>query len=229
MHANRLSHHVDDARLRFRVKTWGLLSFLVLTASVALIFYEGPFLELNGHRAGVGQILWVPGLIGSCVCLWLLLTLSGAHSGLSVPLALGALAGAELCALFLPVSEVSGLYWEKGNGIVPDITFASLALTSVIWTATRLIDPSRTSRHTYTVALAAVLVIGFLLSYKFFWSLQGVMATGLAASLLWGMAYDPRLHPYGRKQKGRGQPGALLLMTFLGLPLLLLGLPYVLL
>jgi len=44
------------------VKTWGLLSFLVLTASVALIFYEGPFLELNGHRAGVGQILWVPGL-----------------------------------------------------------------------------------------------------------------------------------------------------------------------
>ena len=229
MHANRLSHHVDDARLRFRVKTWGLLSFLVLTASVALIFYEGPFLELNGHRAGVGQILWVPGLIGSCVCLWLLLTLSGAHSGLSVPIALGALAGAELCALFLPVSEVSGLYWEKGNGLVPAITFASLALTSVIWTATRLIDPSRTNRHIYMVALAAVLVVGLLLSYRFFWSLQGVMATGLAASLLWGMAYDPRLHPYGRKQKGRGQPGALLLMTFHGLPLLLLGLPYVLL
>ena len=229
MHANRLSHHVDDARLRFRVKTWGLLSFLVLAASVALIFYEGPFLELNGHRAGVGQILWVPGLIGSCVCLWLLLTLSGAHSGLSVPLALGALAGAELCALFLPVSEVSGLYWEKANGLVPAITFASLALTSVIWTATRLIDPSRTNRHIYMVALAAVLVVGLLLSYRFFWSLQGVMATGLAASLLWGMAYDPRLHPYGRKQKGRGQPGALLLMTFHGLPLLLLGLPYVLL
>lgn len=56
------------------------------------------------------------------------------------------------------------------------------------------------------------------------------MASGLAASLLWGLSYDRRLHPYRKPKAERyGSPWALMLFTFLGLPMLLLGLPYLLL
>ncbi|MHC1679767.1 MAG: hypothetical protein AB9860_00740 [Methanomassiliicoccales archaeon] len=209
---------------------WASLSFLMFLSSLVLIFWGGPVLELEGRRFGVAQLIWLPGLIGSCSGLWVLLTMSGARGSVSIPVSLGNLAAAEMFSLLLPVEEVSGLVWETGNGLVLAISFAALAITSLTWTATALIDPSRTNRNTYAVALAAVLIIGFLLSYNYFWSLQGALAAGLAAALFWGMSYDRRLHPY-RKLKGKtkSSPGALFLMTFLGLPMLLLGLPYLLL
>lgn len=195
-----------------------------------MIFWGGPVLELEGKRVGIAQLFWLPGLIGSCSCLWLLLTLSGARGTISISVSLGNLAGAEVFSLLLPVKEVSGLVWETGNGLVPSISFAALALTSLTWTATALIDPSRTNRTTYAVALAAVLMVGFLLSYSFLWSLQGAMAAGLAAALFWGMSYDRRLHPYSKRNvRTKSSPAALFLTTFLGLPMLLLGLPYLLL
>lgn len=187
-------------------------------------------MELEGRWLGLAQLMWLPGLIGSCSCLWLLLTRYGVRASISIPVSLGNLAIAEAFALLLPVKEVSGLVWETGNGLVPAISFAALALTSLTWTATALVDPSRTNRTTYAVALAAVLIIGFLLSYNYFWSLQGAMATSLAAALFWGMSYDRRLHPFRKpKVQKTGSAGALFLMTFLGLPMLLLGLPYLLL
>jgi hypothetical protein len=228
MHQER-SSGVDDIRLRSRVVVWSGLSFFMFLSSLSMIFWGGPILELDGRQVGLGQLMWLPGLIGSCSCLWMLLTLSGARAVISIPVSLGSLAAAELFSLLLPVDEVSGLVWETGNGLVPAISFAALALTSLTWTATALIDPVRTNRTTYAVALAAVLIIGFLLSYIYFWSLQGAMAAGLAAALFWGMSYDRRLRPL-RKQKVEryGSPGALFLITFLGLPMLLLGLPYLL-
>ncbi len=229
MHQER-SSSVDDGRLRSRVVMWSGLSFLMFLSSLVLIFWGGPVLELEGREIGVAQLLWLPGLIGSCSGLWMLLTLSGARGSVSIPVALGNLAGAEMFSLLLPVKEVSGLVWDTGNGLVPAISFAALALTSLTWTAISLIDPSRSNRNSYTVALAAVLIIGFLLSYNYIWSLQGAMAAGLAAALFWGMSYDRRLHPYAKLKNGtKSSPGALFLITFLGLPMLLLGLPYLLL
>ncbi|MHC1710385.1 MAG: hypothetical protein AB9819_08280 [Methanomassiliicoccales archaeon] len=199
-------------------------------SSLFLIFWGGPVLELEGRRIGLAQLIWLPGLIGSCSCLWMLLTQSGARSSMSIPVSLGNLAAAEMFSLLLPVKEVSGLVWETGNGLVPAISFAALALTSLTWTAVALMDPSRTNRNAYAVAIAAVLIIGFLLSLNYIWSLQGAMAAALAAALFWGMSYDRRLHPYAKqKNKMKSSPGALFLMTFLGLPMLLLGLPYLLL
>ncbi len=223
------SSSVDDGRLRSRVWGWSTLSFLLFLSSLPMIFWGGPVLELDGRQLGLAQLLWLPGLIGSCSCLWLLLSLSGARGSTSIPVSLGNLAAAEVFSLLLPVEEVSGLVWETGNGLVLAISFAALALTSLTWTATALVDPSRTNRTTYAVALAAVLIIGFLLSYIYFWSLQGAMAAGLAAALFWGMSYDRRLHPYRKAKAERyGSPRALFLITFLGLPMLLLGLPYLL-
>jgi hypothetical protein len=230
MSFNERSSAVDDIRLRSRVVIWSGLSFLILLSSLYMIFWGGPVLEMDGRRLGLAPLLWLPGLIGSCSCLWLLLTMSGVRSGISIPVSLGNLALSEGCSLLLPVKEVSGLVWETGNGLVPAISFAALALTALIWTATTLVDPVRSNRTTYAVALAAVLIIGFLLSYEFFWSLQGAMAAGLAASLFWGMSYDRRLSPYRKAKAERyGSPGVLFLSTFLGLPMLLLGLPYLLL
>lgn len=224
------SSSVDDIRLRSRVAVWSGISFLMFLASLIMIFWGGPVLELDGRRLGLAQLLWLPSLIGSCSCLWLLLTMSGARAAITIPVSLGNLAAAEVFSLLLPVEEVSGLVWETGNGLVPAISFAALALTSLTWTATSLIDPARSNRTTYAVALAAVLIIVFLLSYNYFWSLQGAMAAGLAAALFWGMSYDRRLHPYRKQRAERyGSPGALFLITFLGLPMLLLGLPYLLL
>jgi hypothetical protein len=209
---------------------WSSLSFLMFLSSLLMIFWGGPVLELEGKKFGLAQIIWLPGLIGSCSCLWMLLTMSGARGTISIPVSLGNLAGAEIFSLLLPVKEVSGLVWETGNGLVPAISFAALALTSLTWTALAMVDPSRTNRNAYAVALAAVLIIGFLLSFNYFWSLQGVMASGLAAALFWGMSYDRRLQPYRKlKIKTKSSPGALFLITFLGLPMLLLGLPYLLL
>ena len=209
---------------------WSSLSFLMFLSSLLMIFWGGPVLELEGKKFGLAQIIWLPGLIGSCSCLWMLLTMSGARGTISIPVSLGNLAGAEIFSLLLPVKEVSGLVWETGNGLVPAISFAALALTSLTWTALAMVDPSRTNRTAYAVALAAVLIIGFLLSFNYFWSLQGVMASGLAAALFWGMSYDRRLQPYRKlKIKTKSSPGALFLITFLGLPMLLLGLPYLLL
>jgi len=224
------SSSVDDIRLRSRVAICSGICFLMFLSSLALIFWGGPVLELDGRRLGLAQLIWLPGLIGSCSCLWLLLTLSGVRSTISLLVSLGNLAGAEAFSLLLPVNEVSGLVWETGNGLVPAISFAALALTSLTWTATALMDPTRSDRTAYAVALAAVLIIGFLLSYNYLWSLQGVMAAGLAAALFWGMSYDRRLHPYRRQKAERyGSPGVLLLITFLGLPMLLLGVPFLLL
>lgn len=221
---------MDDSRLRYRVVMWSSLSFLMFLSSLLMIFWGGPVLELEGKKFGLAQIIWLPGLIGSCSCLWMLLTMSGARGTISIPVSLGNLAGAEIFSLLLPVKEVSGLVWETGNGLVPAISFAALALTSLTWTALAMVDPSRTNRNAYAVALAAVLIIGFLLSFNYFWSLQGVMASGLAAALFWGMSYDRRLQPYRKlKIKTKSSPGALFLITFLGLPMLLLGLPYLLL
>ncbi len=224
------SSSVDDSRLRSRVVAWSVISFLMLLSSLLMIFWGGPVLELDGRRLGLAQLIWLPGLIGSCSCLWLLLTRNGARGIISIPVSLGNLAAAEVFTLLLPIEEVSGLVWETGNGLVPAISFAALALTSLTWTATALVDPIRTNRTTYGVALAAVLIIGFLLSYNYFWSLQGAMAAGLAAALFWGMSYDRRLRPFKKHKVERlGSPGALFLITFLGLPMLLLGLPYLLL
>jgi hypothetical protein len=224
------SSSVEDNRLRSRVVMWSGLSFLMFLSSLLMIFWGGPVLDLEGRRFGIAPLIWLPGLIGSCSCLWMLLTLNGARGSVSIPVSLGNLAAAEVFSLLLPVEEVSGLVWETGNGLVPAISFAALALTSLTWTATALVDPSRTNRTAYTVALAAVLMVGFLLSYNYFWSLQGAMAAGLAAALFWGMSYDRRLHPYAKKKvRTKSFPGTLFLMTFLGLPMLLLGLPYLLL
>lgn len=223
------SSSVDDIRLRSRVAIWSGISFLMLLSSLSMIFWGGPVLELAGNRLGLAQLIWLPGLIGSCSCLWLLLTMSGARAMISIPISLVNLAAAEVFSLLLPVEEVSGLVWKTGNGLVLAISFAALALTSLTWTATSLIDPPRMNRTTYGVALAAVLIVGFLLSYKYLWSLQGAMAAGLAGALFWGMSYDRRLHPYRKHKAERyGSPGAIFLTTFLGLPMLLLGLPYLL-
>lgn len=220
---------VDDNRLRSRVAIWSSLSFLMLLSSLVMIFWGGPVLELEGREVGIAQLMWLPGLIGSCACLWMLLTMSGARGSVSIPVSLVNLAAAEIFSLLLPIEEVSGLVWEAGNGLVPAISFAAIALTSLTWTAIALIDPSRTNRTAYAVALAAVLMVGFLLSYNYLWSLQGALAAGLAAALFWGMSYDRRLHPYRKqKVKTKSSPGALFLITFLGLPMLLLGLPYLL-
>ncbi len=209
---------------------WSGVSFTLFISSLVMIFWGGPVLELDGRKVGLAQMIWLPGLIGSCSCLWLLFTMRGVRSSVSIPVSLGNLAGAEVFSLLLPVDQVSGLVWASGNGLVPAISFAALALTSLIWTATGLIDPPRLNRTAYGVALAAVLIVGFLLSYDYFWSLQGAMASGLAASLLWGLSYDRRLHPYRKSKAERyGSPWALMLFTFLGLPMLLLGLPYLLL
>jgi|GEM_PF-1363432 len=223
------SFSVDDIRLRSRVKVLTSISFLIFLASLAMIYWGGPVLELDGTRLGLAQLIWLPGMIGSCAGLWLLLTLSGARGNVSIPLALGNLAAAEVFSLLLPVKEVSGLVWETGNGLVPAISFAALALTSLTWTATGLVDPARSNRAIYAVAVAAVLLIGFLLSFNYFWSLQGALAASLAAALFWGMSYDQRLHPYRKvKVEPKASAAALFLMTFLGLPMLLLGLPYLL-
>ena len=229
MMLQELSSPVDDNRLRSRVVIWTGLSFLMFISSLIMIFWGGPIVELGGREIGIAPLIWLPGLIGSCSCLWLLLTMRGTRGIVSIPVSLGTLAGAEIFSLLLPIEEVSGLVWETGNGLVLAISFAALALTSVTWTAIALIDPSRTNRTAYAVALSAVLIIGFLLSYNYLWSLQGALAAGLAGALFWGMSYDRRLHPYRKqKEKVKSSPGALFLITFLGMPMLLLGLPYLL-
>ena len=220
---------MEYTRLRSRVRLWSLPSFLMLAAALAMFHLGGPELNLSGHWVGVAQLVWVPSLIGSCVTLWLLLTMSGARGNRSLPLSLAFLAGAEFCALLLPVTEVSGLSWGNGNGLMPAISFAALALTAIIWTATGIVDPALSSRSVYAVAMSAVLIVGFLLSYAFFYMMQGAMVMGPASALLWGASYDRRLRPYGKGTKaGRAPLATLTFVTFLGLPMLLLGLPYLL-
>lgn len=221
---------VEHRALRFRVKGWSVISLLMLSAALILIFQGGIYLDVDGREVGIGQLLWLPALIGSCSGLWLLLTLAGTRTNISISISLVALAGAEACALLLSVEPVSGLNWEAGNGLVPAISFASLAITALTWTATGLIDPLRHNWWTYGVALAATAFIGLILSYQYFWYLQGVTATTLAASLMWGLAYDKRLHQYGKgkKEKSRSAPVAVFMLTFLVLPMLMLGVPYLL-
>jgi hypothetical protein len=224
------SFSVENRALSFRVKGWAVISFLMLFIAIILIFQGGLYTDVDGREVGIGQIIWLPGLIGSCSCLWLLLTLAGTRTNISIAISLIALAGAEVCALLLPVREVSGLNWEAGNGLVPAISFASLAITALTWTASGVVDPLRQNWWTYGVAFAATALIGLILSYQYFPFLQGVMATTLASSLVWGLAYDGRLHRYGskKKTKTRSAPVALFLITFLALPMLMLGLPYLL-
>jgi hypothetical protein len=202
----------------------------MLSAALILIFQGGLYLDVDGREVGVGQLLWFPALIGSCSCLWLLLTLAGTRTNISISISLIALAGAEASALLIPVHEISGLNWEAGNGLVPAVSFASLAITALTWTATGVIDPLRHNWWTYGVAFAAAALIGLILSYQYFGYLQGVMATTLAAALVWGLAYDKRLHQYGNGTKGkvRSAPVAVFMGTFLLLPMLMLGLPYLL-
>ena len=203
---------VDDNRLRSRVVIWSGLSFLMFLSSLFMIFFGGPSAgagrkavwTCSAHLAARSDrlLLLPPGCCSPS---------AGRAEASAIPFSLGNLAAAEIFSLLLPVKEVSGLVWETGNGLVPAISFAALAITSLTWTATALIDPSRTNRTAYTVALAAVLIIGFLLSYNYFWSLQGAMVAGLAAALFWGMSYDHRLHPYKKLKVVRsGSPGALL-------------------
>lgn len=221
---------MENRALIFRVKGWAVISSLMLFAALVLIFQGGNYVDVDGRRVGIGQLIWLPGLIGSCSCLWLLLTLAGTRTNISISISLVALAGAEACALLLPVREISGLNWEAGNGLVPAISFASLAMTALTWTATGVVDPLRRDWWSYGVALAATATIGLILSYQYFWYLQGVMATALAAALVWGLAYDGRLHQYGHggKVKVRTSPIVLFMATFLMMPMLLLGLPYLL-
>jgi hypothetical protein len=206
-----------------------IISFLMLIASLIIILQGTYRIDLDGEQVGLGEVLWLPALIGSCASLWLLLTLSRARTLASLPLALIALTGAEACALLLPIKPISGLSWETDNALVPAISFASLALTALIWTATVIIDPPRRSWGTYGVALTATVLIGLLLSYQYFYYLQGVMATSLAGAMVWGFVYDRRLHRYAREDmKGRGAPLAAFIATFLALPMLMIGLPYLL-
>ncbi|MCG7845294.1 MAG: hypothetical protein MIO90_07690 [Methanomassiliicoccales archaeon] len=224
------SFSVENRALIFRVKGWAVISFLMLFTALVLIFQGGLFMDVDGREVGIGQMLWLPGLIGSCSCLWLLLTLTGTRTNISISISLIALASAEVCTLLLPVWEVSGLNWEAGNGLVPAISFASLAITALTWTATGVVDPLRQNWWTYGVAFAATALIGLILSYQYLWFLQGVMATTLASSLVWGLAYDGKLHHYssGKRTKRRSAPVSLFLITFLALPMLMLGLPYLL-
>lgn len=219
-----------DRALVNRVKGWAVISFIILSISLLLIFLGGPSVEVDGREVGVGQTMWLPGLIGSCSCLWLLLTLAGTRTNISISISLIALTGAEVCALLLPVREVSGLNWDAGNGLVPAISSASLAITALTWTATGVVDPLRRNLWTYGVAFAAIAPIGLILSYQYFWFLQGVLATALVSALVWGMAYDARLYPHrnGKKEKVRGAPMVLFLISFLAMPMLMLGLPYLL-
>jgi len=219
---------VDDRALRFRVKGWSIISFSLLTMSLIMTFQGGFYIDVDGQRLGLGTMLWLPGLIASCSCLWLLMTMSGARTNISLPISLAALAGAEVCALLIPIREISGLNWDGGNGLVPAISFASLALTALTWTATMTMDPLRQNWWTYGVALVATVLIGFILSYQYFWFLQGVMATSLAGALTWGLAYDHHLQVWRKEKKGlRPQaPGMVFLASFLALPLLMIGLPY---
>jgi len=220
---------VEDRRLRSRVKWSAALSMLLLSASLIMIFQGYLFMDIDGRDVGVGQIIWLPALIGSCSWLWLLLTLSGARPNVSLPISIIALAGAEFFALIMPVEEVSGMAWEAGNGLIPSISFVALALTAIIWTATGLIDPLRENRTMYAVAMTAVVLIGFLLSYEYFWYLQGAMAASLASALLWGAFYDGRLHIYVRgKLKKRRSVAMVLMISFIVLPMLLLGIPFLL-
>ena len=202
----------------------------MLSAALVLIFHGDLLMDVDGTRVGIGQVLWLPGLIGSCACLWMLMTLSGARTNQSLAISLITLATAEGFVLLLPVQELSGMDWPTGNGLVPAISFASLALSAITWTATGIVDPLHQDWWTYGVALAAVALIGFILSYQYFWYLQGVVATSLAGTLVWGAVYDRRLHRYGdEKGKGdRGAPAAVFVATFLALPMLLLGPPYLL-
>lgn len=222
------SYHVEDRRLRSRVKVWSALSLLLLAASLVMIFQGYLFMDIDGRTVGLGQMIWLPSLIGSCSGLWLLMTMAGARPGLSLPISIAALAGAEFFALVVEVREVSGMAWEPGNGLIPALSFAALALTSITWTATGLIDPLRSNRAMYAVAMAAAVMIGLILSYMYFWSLQGVMATGLASALFWGAAYDDRLHRYSKGGRKRWSVSLVFMATFMGLPMLLLGVPFLL-
>ncbi|MBN1110397.1 MAG: hypothetical protein JXA45_06530 [Methanomassiliicoccales archaeon] len=220
---------MDKRGLSRWVKGWAIVSFLLLLVSLVTVF-QGTFrIDLNGEPIGLGQVLWLPALIGSCGSLWLLLTLSGTRTVVSISVALTALVGAEGCALLLPVSPIHGLFWEAGNALVPAISFASLALTALTWTATLLVDPPRRSWWTYGVALTAIVLMGFLLSYEYFYYLQGVMATSLAGALVWGSVLDRRLHRYSREgMEGKGATTAAFIATYLALPLLIIGMPYLL-
>ncbi|MDD1772562.1 MAG: hypothetical protein LUQ09_06530 [Methanomassiliicoccales archaeon] len=217
-----------DRALDHHVKAWTTTSLLLLSISLVLICQGDIFFSIGSTSIGAGQMLWLPGLIGSCSCLWLMLTMLGARTNISLTISLAALAGAEACTLLLPTNKIDGLDWNEGYGLVLGISFASIAITAITWTATGVIDPARRNWWSYGVALAATVLVGLALSYFYFGFLQGALATALAAALIWGAAYDKRLDRYGDVKDERGHPIILLTLTFLALPLLILGMPYLL-
>jgi len=217
-----------DRALDNHVKAWTTTSLLLLSISLVLICQGDIVVRIGSTSIGAGQVLWLPGLIGSCSCLWLILTMLGARTNLSLAISLAALAGAEACTLLLPMNKIDGLDWNDGYGLVLAISFASLAITAITWTATGVIDPARHNWWSYGVAFAATVLVGLALSYLYFGFLQGALATALAAALIWGAAYDKRLDRYGDAEHEKGHPFILLILTFLALPLLILGMPYLL-
>ena len=74
MRSQERSLGVENRALRFRVKGWAVISLLMLTAALILIFQGGLYVDVDGRQVGIGQMIWLPGLIGACSCLWLLLT-----------------------------------------------------------------------------------------------------------------------------------------------------------
>ncbi len=100
--------------------------------------------------------MWLPGLIGSCSCLWLLLSLSGARGSTSIPVSLGNLAAAEVFPAAPGRGSLrSGLgdRQRAGPGDILRCPGPDLAHLD----GHRAADPSRSNRTTYAVALAAVL------------------------------------------------------------------------
>jgi hypothetical protein len=150
-----------------------LFSLILLTISVLVVFtgYDAPY----GYNIKLifGLILWPPALITFSGCLWLMLSLQR-RNAFSIGLTIGVicLVGTVASVLFLKSYSYNGhADWGVNQGLLSAVAFASISMVVAVWMISKLLDEQRLSPRVYMFSLGIAVLVGFLLSLFFLWTL----------------------------------------------------------
>jgi hypothetical protein len=205
-----------------------LFSLILLTISVLVVFtgYDAPY----GYNIKLifGLILWPPALITFSGCLWLMLSLQR-RNAFSIGLTIGVicLVGTVASVLFLKSYSYNGhADWGVNQGLLPAVAFASISMVVAVWMISKLLDGQRRSPRVYMFSLGIAVLVGFLLSLFFLWTLVEFIAIAVAAGSIWGWAFDQNLIS-GRSRVMRGDRAvAAFLSAYVIVPLSILAIPF---
>jgi hypothetical protein len=202
------------------------LSLLVISVLVVFTGYDAPY-EYN-NKLIFGLILWPPALITFSGCLWLMLNLQR-RDAFPIGLTIGiiCLVGTVASVLFLKSYSYNGhADWGVNQGLLSAVAFASISMVVAVWMISKLLDEQRRSPRVYMFSLGIAVLVGFLLSLFFLWTLVEFIAIAVAAGLIWGWAFDQNLIS-GRSRVMRGDRAvAAILSAYVIVPLSILAIPF---